>query len=187
MGGLACIDDREIVVKAVEKQPSCLQWAGRACKVDREIVVKAVEKQPCLQWASEVCKDWAATTNDGTNFIEKGGMPSVDVALEQGFVLVMSPWDDHFANILWCQRMWRKSMPVLPLSSPTSNMAMVAAQPPVSTCWTATRALTKSSSCRFTFDVDASELPCGLNGALYFVAMDADGGKRLTLPPFWST
>ncbi|KAI9373342.1 glycoside hydrolase [Aspergillus egyptiacus] len=29
----------------------------------------------------------------------------------------------------------------------------------------------------FTFDVDASELPCGLNGAVYFVTMDADGGK----------
>ena len=28
----------------------------------------------------------------------------------------------------------------------------------------------------FTFDVDVSELPCGLNGALYFSAMDADGG-----------
>lgn len=28
----------------------------------------------------------------------------------------------------------------------------------------------------FTFDVDLSSLECGLNGALYFVAMDADGG-----------
>ena len=28
----------------------------------------------------------------------------------------------------------------------------------------------------FTFDVDVSELPCGLNGALYFVEMDQDGG-----------
>ncbi|KAL2863783.1 glycoside hydrolase family 7 protein [Aspergillus lucknowensis] len=28
----------------------------------------------------------------------------------------------------------------------------------------------------FTFDVDVSTLPCGLNGALYFTAMDADGG-----------
>ncbi|TEY71683.1 hypothetical protein BOTCAL_0088g00150 [Botryotinia calthae] len=28
----------------------------------------------------------------------------------------------------------------------------------------------------FTFDVDVSNLPCGLNGALYFAAMDADGG-----------
>ena len=28
----------------------------------------------------------------------------------------------------------------------------------------------------FTFDVDVSKLPCGINGALYFVEMDADGG-----------
>jgi cellulose 1,4-beta-cellobiosidase len=28
----------------------------------------------------------------------------------------------------------------------------------------------------FTFDVDVSQLPCGLNGALYFSQMDADGG-----------
>merc|ERR1711936_236011 len=29
----------------------------------------------------------------------------------------------------------------------------------------------------FTFDVDVSQLVCGLNGALYFVEMDADGGS----------
>jgi len=29
----------------------------------------------------------------------------------------------------------------------------------------------------FTLDIDVSNLPCGLNGALYFVQMDADGGK----------
>jgi cellulose 1,4-beta-cellobiosidase len=29
----------------------------------------------------------------------------------------------------------------------------------------------------FTFDVDVSTLPCGINGALYFVDMDSDGGK----------
>eukprot|EP00475_Leptophrys_vorax_P008328 TRINITY_DN1536_c0_g1_i7.p1 TRINITY_DN1536_c0_g1~~TRINITY_DN1536_c0_g1_i7.p1 ORF type:complete len:435 (+),score=110.93 TRINITY_DN1536_c0_g1_i7:1192-2496(+) len=29
----------------------------------------------------------------------------------------------------------------------------------------------------FTFTVDVSNLPCGLNGALYFVEMDADGGS----------
>eukprot|EP01087_Luapelamoeba_hula_P023285 TRINITY_DN852_c0_g1_i1.p1 TRINITY_DN852_c0_g1~~TRINITY_DN852_c0_g1_i1.p1 ORF type:complete len:476 (+),score=68.86 TRINITY_DN852_c0_g1_i1:52-1428(+) len=29
----------------------------------------------------------------------------------------------------------------------------------------------------FTFDVDVSQLPCGLNGALYFVEMPEDGGR----------
>jgi len=32
----------------------------------------------------------------------------------------------------------------------------------------------------FTFDVDVSKLPCGLNGALYFVPMAADGGISAT-------
>lgn len=32
----------------------------------------------------------------------------------------------------------------------------------------------------FTFDVDVSNLPCGLNGALYMVNMPADGGLSST-------
>ena len=36
--------------------------------------------------------------------------------------------------------------------------------------------LFKLKNQEFTFDVDMSNLPCGLNGALYFVEMDADGG-----------
>jgi cellulose 1,4-beta-cellobiosidase len=36
--------------------------------------------------------------------------------------------------------------------------------------------LFKVKNKEFTFDVDASKLPCGLNGALYLVQMDADGG-----------
>jgi len=36
--------------------------------------------------------------------------------------------------------------------------------------------LFKLKNKEFAFDVDVSKLPCGLNGALYFVAMDADGG-----------
>jgi len=36
--------------------------------------------------------------------------------------------------------------------------------------------LFKLKAQEFTFDVDVSNLPCGLNGALYFVSMDADGG-----------
>ena len=29
----------------------------------------------------------------------------------------------------------------------------------------------------FSVDVDVSRLPCGINGALYFTSMDADGGS----------
>ncbi|KAI5787305.1 glycoside hydrolase [Geopyxis carbonaria] len=36
--------------------------------------------------------------------------------------------------------------------------------------------LFKPKNQEFTFDVDVSNLPCGLNGALYFSEMDADGG-----------
>ena len=36
--------------------------------------------------------------------------------------------------------------------------------------------LFKLKNREFTFDVDVSKLPCGLNGALYFVEMDGDGG-----------
>ena len=36
--------------------------------------------------------------------------------------------------------------------------------------------LFKLKNREFTFDVDVSKLPCGLNGALYLVEMDADGG-----------
>lgn len=49
----------------------------------------------------EFCSDWVATTQDGTNFLEKGGMQAVDDAFEAGAVLVMSFWDDHYANMLW--------------------------------------------------------------------------------------
>ncbi len=31
----------------------------------------------------------------------------------------------------------------------------------------------------FSFDVDVSELQCGMNGAMYFCEMDQDGGKGL--------
>jgi cellulose 1,4-beta-cellobiosidase len=30
----------------------------------------------------------------------------------------------------------------------------------------------------FTFDVDVSNLPCGINGALYFSQMDESGAKK---------
>merc|ERR1712061_593796 len=50
---------------------------------------------------ADFCQDWVDTTKDGTNFLQKGGFEAVDEALEKGVVLVMSLWDDHFANMLW--------------------------------------------------------------------------------------
>merc|ERR1711918_76146 len=38
---------------------------------------------------------------DGTNFLEKGGLGAVESSFETGVVLVMSMWDDHYANMLW--------------------------------------------------------------------------------------
>merc|ERR1711976_781215 len=49
----------------------------------------------------DMCKDWVAETKDGTNFLEKGGMGAVDTVFKNGAVLVMSLWDDHYANMLW--------------------------------------------------------------------------------------
>jgi len=43
---------------------------------------------------------------------------------------------------------------------------------------------TSSSMVRnlFTFDVDVSDLPCGMNGALYLSAMEMDGGRSKLNP-----
>merc|ERR1712151_323881 len=51
--------------------------------------------------SNDFCQAWVDTTKDGTNFLEKGGFKAVDEAFEKGVVLVMSLWDDHFANMLW--------------------------------------------------------------------------------------
>merc|ERR1712048_1186551 len=49
----------------------------------------------------KMCADWVAETKDGTNFLEKGGMKAVDTVFKNGAVLVISLWDDHYANMLW--------------------------------------------------------------------------------------
>merc|ERR1711943_155456 len=51
--------------------------------------------------SDDYCNNWVATTKDGTNFEEKGGLGAVEKAIDAGVVLVMSLWDDHFANMLW--------------------------------------------------------------------------------------
>merc|ERR1711913_55912 len=49
----------------------------------------------------DYCNDWVAETQDGTNFEEKGGLDAIEKAIDAGVVLVMSLWDDHYANMLW--------------------------------------------------------------------------------------
>merc|ERR1712024_359906 len=49
----------------------------------------------------DFCKDWVAETQDGTDFEEKGGLGAMEKAIDAGVVLVMSLWDDHYANMLW--------------------------------------------------------------------------------------
>merc|ERR1711990_323076 len=49
----------------------------------------------------DYCADWVAVTQDGTNFLQKGGLDAVEKAIDAGVVLVMSLWDDHYANMLW--------------------------------------------------------------------------------------
>merc|ERR1711907_85058 len=58
----------------------------------------------------QFCADWVGTTKDGTNFIEKGGMDEVDRTVSKGLVLVMSLWDDHFANMLWLDSIYPTSV-----------------------------------------------------------------------------
>jgi len=49
----------------------------------------------------EFCEAEVGLFKDNTNFLEKGGLSSMDKAMEHGMVLVMSLWDDHDANMLW--------------------------------------------------------------------------------------
>jgi cellulose 1,4-beta-cellobiosidase len=49
----------------------------------------------------EFCQAEVGLFNDKTNFLEKGGLKSMDAAMEHGMVLVLSLWDDHDVNMLW--------------------------------------------------------------------------------------
>lgn len=51
--------------------------------------------------SDDYCKAEVAKFQDNTNFLAKGGMSSMDKAMEKGMVLVMSLWDDHDVNMLW--------------------------------------------------------------------------------------
>lgn len=47
------------------------------------------------------CDQQKAAFGDNYGFKTKGGMTAMGNALKAGMVLVMSVWDDHYANMLW--------------------------------------------------------------------------------------
>lgn len=50
---------------------------------------------------TEYCDAQKIAFDDETSFADHGGMSSMSSALGAGMVLVMSLWDDHYANMLW--------------------------------------------------------------------------------------
>jgi len=47
------------------------------------------------------CTAQKAAFGDNTSFMDKGGFASMSSALSAGMTLVMSLWDDHYADMLW--------------------------------------------------------------------------------------
>lgn len=50
---------------------------------------------------TDYCSAQKTAFGDTDVFTEKGGLAQMGKAMEQGMVLVMSLWDDHYANMLW--------------------------------------------------------------------------------------
>jgi cellulose 1,4-beta-cellobiosidase len=50
---------------------------------------------------TEFCDAQKPAFGDNYMFKEKGDLDNRGTALEGGMVLVMSVWDDHYANMLW--------------------------------------------------------------------------------------
>lgn len=49
----------------------------------------------------EFCDNQFTAFGDRNRFSEVGGFPQLNAALQKPMVLVMSIWDDHYANMLW--------------------------------------------------------------------------------------
>ena len=73
-------------------------WPPEAVKLQHQVLINGNKHHSITD---AMFKDWVADTKDGTNFLEKGDMQAVDDAFTNGAVLVMSFWDDHYANMLW--------------------------------------------------------------------------------------
>lgn len=50
---------------------------------------------------TEFCDSQKATFGDNYGFKTKGGLANMGKAMAAGMTLVMSVWDDHYANMLW--------------------------------------------------------------------------------------
>jgi len=50
---------------------------------------------------STFCTQQKAAFGDTDTFTQKGGLPGMQKAFQNGMVLVLSIWDDHTANMLW--------------------------------------------------------------------------------------
>ena len=50
---------------------------------------------------SAFCDAQKTAFGDTNYFDQKGGLAGMGAALKKGMVLVMSLWDDHYANMLW--------------------------------------------------------------------------------------
>ncbi|KAI1178008.1 glycoside hydrolase [Nemania sp. FL0916] len=61
----------------------------------------AVEGTTGNEINAEYCTAQKVAFGDTDNFADKGGLPQMGKALEGDMVLVMSLWDDHYANMLW--------------------------------------------------------------------------------------
>ena len=55
---------------------------------------------------TEFCESQKVAFNDRDYFTEKGGMAQTSQGLAQPMVLVMSLWNDHYANMLWLDSTW---------------------------------------------------------------------------------
>ncbi|GAB1315754.1 Exoglucanase 1 [Madurella fahalii] len=61
----------------------------------------AIDGNPGNSITTEFCKAQKVAFGDRDYFEEKGGMAQFSKGVEAPMVLVMSLWDDHYANMLW--------------------------------------------------------------------------------------
>ncbi len=121
-------------------------------------------------WDSSICNsDTSCATAccvDGADYSSTYGVTTSGNALNLKFV-TKGQYSTNIGSRLYLMasdtKYQSKSAPFHALFSPNEELTL------------RTKVFTLLGN-EFTFDVDMSNIGCGLNGALYFVSMDADGG-----------